>query len=733
MFSVNPVGGAHSLFHPWSEAREYAVDTWQRNILFLDILRQRGNIYLEHLYQGQPPVLTFPYQVVLEGRDLNPAVNYSLLKIQNRRAPGSHQKDQASEHRHYPEITEQAESSSKRPIVIIDPRAGHGPGIGGSKQDSQVGNALSKGHPVYFVIFSPEPEPGQTLADVHKALERFIEEVHFRHPKAKAPMIIGNCQAGWASALIGAERPEISGPLVLNGAPLSFWASKDGQNPMTYKAGLGGGTWLASFLSDLGNGRFDGANLVANFEDLNPANTMWSKLYNLYSRLDKEVDRFLGFEKWWGGFYLLNAEEIHFIVDQLFVANKLEHGILELAPGKQINLQNIEEPVLIFSSRGDNITPPHQALNWINAVYGSVEELIRQNKVLVYMVHERIGHLGIFVSQSVARKEHQQILENIEHIRFLPAGLYEMVIEEGLEKQDYQVRFEKRTFDDLMAAESGMQQSRSFQAVAAVSLANDSIYHSYFRPWVRMASNELSATILRQLHPLRLQRYLLSDLNPWLWPVRLYAPWVKEHRQPAPRGNFFKVLETEMARVVENNWEVFRKYRDSTMEFFFKLWFENPFVQDHFLGTFGEEPRETEAHPKQAIESLSQQTELTPRMRQGGFQEAVVRCLLALMNAKQALDTRELKCLKDILNTQHRFHSLSIDELIQVIRNQSALLCGDQGQALSTLRDLLPSREDREQALALLQQLAQAVSPLSAAQEQIVQEVRDLLGMGELT
>ncbi len=42
---------------------------------------------------------------------------------------------------------------NKRPYIIIDPRAGHGPGIGGFKDDSQVGVALRAGHPVYFVIF----------------------------------------------------------------------------------------------------------------------------------------------------------------------------------------------------------------------------------------------------------------------------------------------------------------------------------------------------------------------------------------------------------------------------------------------------------------------------------------------------------------------------------------------------------------------------------------------------
>jgi hypothetical protein len=77
-----------------------------------------------------------------------------------------------------------------------------------------------------------------------------------------------------------------------------------------YTGGLVGGSWLAAFTSDLGHGKFDGAWLVHNFEDLNPSNTLWSKQYNLYSKIDTEPPRYLGFERWWGGHVNLNAEEI---------------------------------------------------------------------------------------------------------------------------------------------------------------------------------------------------------------------------------------------------------------------------------------------------------------------------------------------------------------------------------------------------------------------------------------
>jgi hypothetical protein len=100
------------------------------------------------------------------------------------------------------------------------------------------------------------------------------------------------------------------GPVILNGAPLSYWSGASGQNPMRYAGGLLGGKWLESFACDLGNGIFDGAHLVSNFENLDPANTLWKKYYNLYSKIDTEPPRFLGFETWWGGYFLMNREDI---------------------------------------------------------------------------------------------------------------------------------------------------------------------------------------------------------------------------------------------------------------------------------------------------------------------------------------------------------------------------------------------------------------------------------------
>ena len=233
--------------------------------------------------------------------------------------------------------------------------------------------------------------------------------------------------------MLAALRPELFGPIIIAGSPLSYWAGVRGKYPMRYSGGLLGGSWLTALTSDLGHGKFDGAWLVQNFENQNPANTLWTKQYNLYSKIDTEAPRYLGFERWWGGHVNLNAEEIQFIVDELFIGNNLAAGRIQTSDGTAIDLRNIRSPIVVFCSKGDNVTPPQQALGWILDLYENVDEIRSYGQTIVYTIHETIGHLGIFVSGGVAKKEHGEFSSNIDLIDTLPPGLYEAVFENKTE------------------------------------------------------------------------------------------------------------------------------------------------------------------------------------------------------------------------------------------------------------------------------------------------------------
>ena len=194
---------------------------------------------------------------------------------------------------------------------------------------------------------------------------------------------------------------------------------------------------------------------MQNFESLNPANTLWSKQYNLYSKVDTEPARYLEFERWWGGHVNLNAEEIQCIVDELFIGNKLAAGDVKLSDGTAIDLRNIRSPIVVFCSKGDNITPPQQALGWILDLYKNVDEIRAYGQTIVYTIHETVGHLGIFVSGGIAKKEHSEFSSNIDLIDVLPPGPLRSQVRKEVRKHGQRRSCHRRMDHAVRAADAG--------------------------------------------------------------------------------------------------------------------------------------------------------------------------------------------------------------------------------------------------------------------------------------
>jgi len=705
-----------TIFDWMNAANEYWLDAGQRWILFMDVLRRRANNYFETIGKGEPPVLVFDYEVILEGRKLDAPVNYDLARI----------KPRASD----------VIDADARPIIVIDPRAGNGPGIGGSKRDSEIGDALSQGHPVYFILFHPEPEPGQTLGDIEKAEIRFVEEVSRRHPKAEKPVLIGNCQAGWAVALLGADRPDLTGPLVLNGAPLSYWAGVQGKNPMRYAGGLLGGIWLASFLSDLGNGRFDGAWLEENFESLNPGNTLWKKQYDLYANVDLGAERYLTFEKWWDGYSEMTKEEIHTIVENLFVGDKLENSALSLDRKKILNLQNIEKPMLLFASQGDNITPPQQALDWIIKDYGTVDRIKAQHKVIIYMLHPSVGHLGIFVGSKVARKEHMQIIKSVDIIEALAPGLYEMVIDDKGQKHgvsDYDVRFIERDIQDLMALnenrETMREEDADFSRVAAVSEINDWLYNTFASPWVRMFTTEQSARILKQLHPLRVNKYIFSErINPYMSNFKRLAPAVRQNRHPVSPGNPFTAIEKGVSDSIVTFLNIYQDSRDHFSEALFFIIYENPWMKILFpavsrnkkiSGQQQDEKRQADARIR------AEERHWRSQLEQGGYEEGVIRMIMALEDSDHAIDRDALYADERLLAASEGFGRLDRKTFLHMVGEQARILQVDENKALQALGKLIATPQERRSAMDLVQKIVAAGPDMTSEQEAILLKIKN--------
>ncbi|GGP18099.1 DUF3141 domain-containing protein [Silvimonas iriomotensis] len=681
---------ARAWLDPWQMIEDwwsYSVDAAQRSVLFMDTLRERGNNYLRHVEAGQPPVLHFDYEMVLDARTFAHPVNYALIRI----TPP----------------TGVTVDPTRRPYVIIDPRAGHGPGIGGFKDDSQVGVALRGGHPVYFVIFFREPEPGQTLLDVCAVEAVFVRKVRELHPDSPKPAIVGNCQGGWAAMMLAASGPEDTGPIVINGAPMSYWGGAWGDgmadNPMRYSGGLLGGSWLASLTADLGNGIFDGAWLVENFEGLNPANTYWDKYYHVFANADTEPPRFLEFERWWGGFYLMNREEIEWITRNLFVGNQLWQGGTRNGKGTTFDLRDIKTPIVLFASMGDNITPPQQAFNWVADVYGSTEEIRKRGQTIVGLLHHDIGHLGIFVSGKVAKKEHAQIVEVLESIELLPPGLYGMELTEVRGKDGqvtYQVEFHERELEEVIGRLNrfARKDEKPFAAVSQVSELNQRAYELLVRPFVQSISTEPTAELMRTLHPLRMQRWGFSERNPWLSWLPLATEQVKAHRAAVPKTQYFRQLEQNNAELISAGLDYYRAMRDALSE---ALFFQ---IYGNVLG----QVRASDASPLLAEFAPTGEQfvqEALAAIEEGGFNEAFAR-ISALLTRQGEISLSRLALTRDIAKDYAALlPDLPLDQWRRIRGEQEIIVRHARDEALRTLPALVLDPTDRARLLQLIDTL----------------------------
>ncbi|NRP22124.1 hypothetical protein LPJGGPFB_05383 [Ensifer adhaerens] len=706
----------------FADAYAYSLDAWQRSVLFLDVMRERGAQYEEHRTQTAPNVLEFEVELIHDGRTLARPVNYALVKI----VP--------------PEGV--AVDLSKRPFVVVDPRAGHGPGIGGFKADSEIGVALKAGHPCYFIGFLPDPVPGQTIEDIALAEANFLETVIARHPSADGkPCVIGNCQAGWAVMIVAALRPELFGPIIIAGAPLSYWAGVKGQNPMRYSGGLLGGSWLTALTGDLGAGIFDGAWLVQNFENQNPANTLWTKQYNLYSKIDTEAARYLGFERWWGGHVTLNAEEMQFIVDELFVGNKLAAGEIRTSDGTAIDLRNVNSPIVVFCSKGDNITPPQQALDWILDLYDSVDEIRAYGQTIVYTVHETIGHLGIFVSAGVARKEHDEFASNIDLIDVLPPGLYEAVltpageVAEGREfaSGEWLMRCEPRTLDDIRAlGGNDAEDERRFATAAKLSEVNLALYRTYLQPAVKAAVTPSVAAAMRNLHPLRLQYALFGPDNPFMDWARALAEQVRETREPVAPENPFVAWQEALSQQIVDGFEGWRRTAEYLSEQSFHAIYGSPTLQ----AALGIDARA--GKPRKAAKSLLHQElvearigELRSRMEQGGTCEGLARALTFVGMARGGADERGFEAVRRLRQARPETRQLDLAAFKAVMREQYFMLLIDEDAALAALPALLPeAMEERRSAFAALREVLEASGAVTGVAAERLQRVATLFRLG---
>src|SRR5262249_18078857 len=101
---------------------------------------------------------------------------------------------------------------------------------------------------------------------------------------------------------------------------------------------------------------------------------------------------------------------------------------------------------------------------------------------------------------------------------------------------------------------------------AAVSEFNQRAYELFLQPIVQSMSNAFTAKLTRQFHPLRMQRWAFSDLNPWLAWLRPAAEMVRAQRKPVDDSNTGRKIERAASAAMSASLDYYRAVRDAASE-----------------------------------------------------------------------------------------------------------------------------------------------------------------------
>jgi hypothetical protein len=414
--------------------------------------------------------------------------------------------------------------------------------------------------------------------------------------------------------------------------------------------------------------------------------------------------------------------------------------LIQTSDGTTIDLRNIRSPIVVFCSKGDNVTPPQQALGWIVDLYDNVDDIRQHGQTIVYTIHESIGHLGIFVSAGVARKEHGEFSSNIDLIDVLPPGLYEAVFEakgqdtasHDLVSGEWVMRCEARTLDDIRAlGGNDAEDERRFAAAARLSEINLALYRTFAQPVVRAMMSAPAAEWLRRLHPLRLQYELLSDKNPWMASVRALASATEENRKPATADNPFLALQKNMSEQIVAGLDAWRDLSETFAERMFLSIYGSPALQ----AAVGIDPTDARPQRKAGKDPLHRKlveeriAELKARIGTGGLRECLVRGMLYVGMPRAAVDERGFEAIRRLRATQDGTKRPTLAEFKAMVREQYFMLLVDPEAAVAAIPDLLPDREVRRKALATIRQVLSARGEIVGEVAERLQRIALLLSV----
>jgi poly(3-hydroxyalkanoate) synthetase len=294
-------------------------------------------------------------------------------------------------------------SSPVSPTLVLPPQAGHDSCIVDfSPEQSQMRAIRDAGLVRAFSL----DWVGATADTRDASIDEYLAAVHVAVDHIGEPVnLIGDCQGGWLAVIYAALHPERVNTLTLAGAPVDFHAGEPIIHRWVQALTPSGSLAFYRALVAAGGGVLPGEAMLAGFVVIQPENELGRQLQLLANLHDTEhVERYQSFEDWYkhpqaipGAFYL-------WIVEHLFLHNRLIRGELEVG-GELVDLARIDMPVNLLAGASDHITPPAQ-------VYASADAISTPAAKIAKFLSSG-GHLGLFMGHEALREHWPPLLARV--------------------------------------------------------------------------------------------------------------------------------------------------------------------------------------------------------------------------------------------------------------------------------------------------------------------------------
>jgi tellurite resistance protein len=293
------------------------------------------------------------------------------------------------------------------------------------------------------------------------------------------------------------------------------------------------------------------------------------------------------------------------------------------------------------------------------------------------------------------------------------------------------VRFEARTVDDILALDDGREDEAAFETVARISEINEGLYDTFVSPWVRLWANDATAEALRMMHPLRLERFAISDMNPMMWPLQVMAHVVRENRGPVAADNAFVKTEQAVSQQIDKSLDLYRDMRDRMQELAFKAIYNSPLVEAlaGLRAPYADarKPRARDEHAEQLLAAKIEA--IRTREEQGGFGEAVLRIMLAVAQAEHMFDARGFRLAQRIKQEHPILRELSREWVRTTAKEEAFMLRFDQERALAALPRLLTTEQERREAVDIVRRIGYADGAITPESEAMLDRIERILGL----